>query len=360
MLRKDYFAQQTEYINMNKKLIVSRVAESGYFLFLLAIALLAIVNLTTRNFDKSPVKILSVVSGSMTPAIPVGSAIFVRSASMYYVNDVVTYRFDQNYVTHRIVFAGNYYLTKGDANQILDKENVKPSQIIGKVAFSVPYLGYLQESTKSIWGLIGFIYIPTLLIIVVETRAIILEIRRLGSPRIRLTPIIPAVLFAFILSGNSIAYYSAIVPAFSGTITTSSANPSPSSTPSPSGSATPTPSPTSSPSPTASPSPSASASPSASPTASPTGTPTACPSGVIGNCGNGAGSNNTVIVENSSTTIIGQQNNTNVSNTVTVNSNTGGNNTGSNTESNTNVQTGATVLTIEVTNSTNSNTATAE
>ncbi len=338
---------------------VTKIFEVLYVVFLLAIAGIAVINLASRNVDKSPLKILSIVSGSMSPSMPVGTAVFVREAPEYRVNDVVTYRLNNKFVTHRVVYANNdYYLTQGDANKNLDKLPVNRDQISGKVVFFLPYVGYLQESTKTWWGLIGLVYVPTLLIVIVESRSIMREFNRVGRKKINMQAIAPVGMSLFILSGISFAFYSTTIVAFSGDITSSFATTSPS--PSPSGSEDPSPTVagTSAPGPTDTPGPSssASASPSASPTVLPTATASAsaspsssgfpCGTGFIGNCGNGAGSNNTVIVGNNSSTVVNQQNNSQVNTTVTVNSNTGNNSSSGNTS--------GTVLTINTSTVTNS------
>jgi signal peptidase len=312
------------------------------------VAFLAMVNLASKDPSKSPIKIFSVVSGSMTPTLPVGSAIIVRSADAYFVNDVITYRLENKYVTHRVAFAGEYFLTKGDANKDLDLQPVIRDQILGKTIFSIPLLGYIQESTKSLLGLIVFIYIPTFIVIFVESKAILKEFQYLGRDRLNLQAYGSIGMSVFVLSGITFAFYTSITTAFSGTITTLAVFPSPtptvsfSPTPSPSKSASPSPSPTISPS--LSPTPSQTAQPS----------PSVLPSSICINQGNGAGSTNICVVNEISETIINQVNNSTIQNNVQVSNNTGGNVTSTNT-SKLSVQSGSTVLTIQTSVGANSN-----
>lgn len=93
----------------------------------------------------------SVISESMEPNIPVGSLLYVKEVSPDELqeNDVITfYGKKGSVVTHRIVsFSEDGIVTKGDANQEVDLAKVQETQILGKVVLSIPFLGYLIQST---------------------------------------------------------------------------------------------------------------------------------------------------------------------------------------------------------------------
>lgn len=92
-----------------------------------------------------------VLSGSMEPTISTGSVVLVDTKDRdYRVGDVISYWIDDKIVTHRIVkIHGNVYKTKGDSNEIEDSFSVELSQIIGKVKFRIPKLGYFISYLKS-------------------------------------------------------------------------------------------------------------------------------------------------------------------------------------------------------------------
>ncbi|MEF9946169.1 MAG: signal peptidase I [Lachnospiraceae bacterium] len=103
---------------------------------------------------------MAVVSGSMEPGIPVGSVVYVKkdiSPEDLKVKDVVTYQLGGNTrVTHRIAgidAATGNYITKGDANDTEDAEPVTFAQIVGKMAFSIPLLGYISIYIKTPLGI---------------------------------------------------------------------------------------------------------------------------------------------------------------------------------------------------------------
>lgn len=105
-------------------------------------------------------KVYGVLTGSMEPAYPTGSLIYVRKVDPndLVVGDVITFSLSPNVIaTHRIVSivpdennpAYRRFQTKGDANKSVDASLVDPSAIIGRVSFCIPMLGdianYIQK-----------------------------------------------------------------------------------------------------------------------------------------------------------------------------------------------------------------------
>lgn len=141
----------------------------GLFIGIVTITLLLLASLfpIEGNFQ-----IKSVLSGSMEPAIHTGSVVIIKSAPLYAVGDVITFGADnkQNIpVTHRIIEAKQIGLresfkTKGDANGDPDMGTVQSTDVVGKVLFTVPYLGYLLEFTKQPAGFYSFVIVPAILI----------------------------------------------------------------------------------------------------------------------------------------------------------------------------------------------------
>lgn len=91
----------------------------------------------------------NVVSGSMEPALPVGSLIYVAKVQPETVQqqDMVAFWRDGTVVTHRVVendLAQEAFVTKGDANAENDMTPVPYGNLIGKVAYHVPFMGALS------------------------------------------------------------------------------------------------------------------------------------------------------------------------------------------------------------------------
>ena len=86
-----------------------------------------------------------VYSGSMEPKIPTGAVVFTKEGAYSpETGDIITFHNEDTVVTHRVVKKEEgTFITKGDANKTADPVSVKESQIIGRVVFSLPYLGYV-------------------------------------------------------------------------------------------------------------------------------------------------------------------------------------------------------------------------
>ncbi len=108
-------------------------------------------------------QVYGVLTGSMVPAYPIGSLIYVREIDPndLELRDVITYSSGKTIVTHRIVEIvrddnNPYQLkfrTKGDANNDPDASLVGPADIIGKVAFGIPHLGTIANYIQNPPGL---------------------------------------------------------------------------------------------------------------------------------------------------------------------------------------------------------------
>lgn len=90
-----------------------------------------------------------VLSGSMEPELSVDDMIFVASADVYAVGDVVVYQSGDSLVVHRITeIADGMVTTQGDANNAPD-EPVELSAIKGRVTGSLAGLGRFVRMLKS-------------------------------------------------------------------------------------------------------------------------------------------------------------------------------------------------------------------
>ncbi|MGH7904606.1 MAG: signal peptidase I [Candidatus Dormibacteraceae bacterium] len=121
-----------------------------------------------------PVQEFAVLSGSMTPTIPVGSLVVdtrVPPAQLK-VGDVITFQPPGRpgvLETHRIHSLtpgpnGPVVRTKGDANPVPDAWSVTLTGSGWRTAFSVPGLGYLMVLAKSSLGRLLLIVVPALIL----------------------------------------------------------------------------------------------------------------------------------------------------------------------------------------------------
>ena len=87
-----------------------------------------------------------VQTGSMHGTIEIGDWIITKSTSDFKMGDIVTYKNNGDYITHRIVEAyGGTFVTKGDANTSSD-DAIDKDQIVGKVVKILHGFGILKKT----------------------------------------------------------------------------------------------------------------------------------------------------------------------------------------------------------------------
>ena len=132
------------------------------------------------------IKFLVVQSGSMAPAIKIGSVVMIKPIKEYEIGDVITFGETikgQESTTHRIydikvIEERLVYITKGDANNTPDTRGIKKSEIIGKVFLNIPYLGYVVDFAKKPLGFALIIIVPAAVIIGDEIKKICGEAKK--------------------------------------------------------------------------------------------------------------------------------------------------------------------------------------
>lgn len=137
---------------------------TGLFIVILALAVIGYKGIGGYRY-------LDILTGSMRPTMPEGTLVVIKktSAENLKTGDVITFLPSkaESYVTHRIkaVNKDGTFITKGDANNTEDLENVKSSQIAGKVVFKIAYLGaifmFIQKHSVMFIVLLAFVlFIP--------------------------------------------------------------------------------------------------------------------------------------------------------------------------------------------------------
>jgi signal peptidase len=113
------------------------------------IIIVGIVGLRVLGFVPYAVK-----TGSMEPTIHTGSLTYVDThydVKKIKEKDIIAFKLsDDLFVTHRVAEVhDDYFVTKGDANNTVDNRYVYDDEIIGKVVFSIPYLGMLSTAVDN-------------------------------------------------------------------------------------------------------------------------------------------------------------------------------------------------------------------
>jgi signal peptidase I len=133
----------------------------------------------------------TVLSGSMEPAIHTGDIVMVRpvSPAELRVGDVVTFKDPADrarLITHRLssfrARSGSFEMvTRGDANNTPERWSVPASGRLGRVAYRVPYAGYLLAQLGGRYGRILLIALPALLLAAYEVARIWRPVRWRGA-----------------------------------------------------------------------------------------------------------------------------------------------------------------------------------
>ncbi len=120
-----------------------------FLLSLWIIPLLLLILFVSGVFQYKPMAILS---NSMYPIFQRGDIVISQKITQNNIKqlkkyDIIEYKLDNRIITHRIIHIdkqdGNtLYTTMGDNNNIPDLRKVKEDQVIAKVIFSIPKIGY--------------------------------------------------------------------------------------------------------------------------------------------------------------------------------------------------------------------------
>jgi len=97
-------------------------------------------------------------SGSMRPALDVGDIVVVKAVSADAINkgDVIEFKDGSTNTIHRVVdiqeqSGSRVFITQGDANNIPDHQPVLPQQLLGKVWFRIPKVGWVSIGIKNLF-----------------------------------------------------------------------------------------------------------------------------------------------------------------------------------------------------------------
>jgi signal peptidase len=122
----------------------------------------------------------AVMSGSMEPELKVGGLVITRPVESkdIKVGNIITFYcpLNKEMTSHRVLSIENgtlsYFRTIGDANKKPDAFIVPVQNVVGKVCFHIPYLGYVTQFIKTRLGILLILGIPGLIIIAIEIKNI--------------------------------------------------------------------------------------------------------------------------------------------------------------------------------------------
>ena len=159
-------------------------------------------------FFNNKYKVSLVLSGSMEPDISVNDLVILKSTDKFNVNDIVSYKDTSGKVVmHRIIkIDGNKVITKGDANNVSDKE-IDKSQITGIYVYNIKYLGKIIKLIKTPIGLLLVLLLIVLIIFIPTGKDIVFNKKKV----IGVSSVLLVIIFSCILG-----YYSQYKKNYSG------------------------------------------------------------------------------------------------------------------------------------------------
>jgi signal peptidase len=147
----------------------------GNIVLLLAGLLLLFVLIVPLVFSG---RVAIVLSASMEPNMPMGALAITMPVlpEEVKVGDIIAFAppwEPEVTVSHRVVEVltdnGLHFSTKGDASEDIDPWVMPADYVTGRVAFNIPYLGYVANSAllyvRTWWGLIFLVALPSMLLI---------------------------------------------------------------------------------------------------------------------------------------------------------------------------------------------------
>lgn len=133
----------------NKLKVIGNIS---FAIFMIVMAVLIFITAQSKFTGREPAlfnhRIYIVDSGSMSPTINVDSMIIVKESEPNEINkgDIITYygHNKSSRVTHRVIDIennGEFFITRGDANEVNDPMPLEGKKLIGKVVFKIPFIG---------------------------------------------------------------------------------------------------------------------------------------------------------------------------------------------------------------------------
>lgn len=145
----DEIIRKSKRINRRRKII-------KIIVYIIAVPIIfyniSLIFFSVVNKNETPsffgIKTFVIISGSMEPELNIGDIVIIKKCSQEELkeNDIISYKYGQSEITHRIIQIednenGKEYITKGDNNNVRDSENIKYENIEGKSIGKIRHLG---------------------------------------------------------------------------------------------------------------------------------------------------------------------------------------------------------------------------
>ena len=150
------------------------------YIILISLILLFIINLIL-SFEENThilgIYMFNIVSESMEPTFYKDDLVVVKKSKPEELqkDDIITFKQENRIISHRILEKTKEkgevkFITKGDNNDIQDKDAIEMSNVYGKVMFSIPKVGKIIHYIQNVRGLINIIIFIIILYFLISLR----------------------------------------------------------------------------------------------------------------------------------------------------------------------------------------------
>ena len=180
---------QIKKIKENKVLNIIYKVLKGIITFVMVCLLLVIIvqKISSNNINLGGYGVYTVITGSMDPTLKVKDMILSKQvdANTLNVDDIIVFQGTEGtmagkILTHRIIkkeVRDNtiYFVTKGDANVIEDKE-ISEKQVIAKFVTKLSFLSIISHIINNTFGFFFLVFVPFIIFVFCEVVSIKNEI----------------------------------------------------------------------------------------------------------------------------------------------------------------------------------------
>lgn len=149
------------------------------YIILTILMILFIINLILsfeENTHICGIYMFNIISESMEPTLEIDDVVIVKKCSPeeLKVGDIITFEHDGRTISHRILKITKdeelKITTKGDNNDVPDKDEVDPSKVYGKVLFRIRKIGKLIHYIQNVRGFINIAIFIVIIYVLVSLR----------------------------------------------------------------------------------------------------------------------------------------------------------------------------------------------
>lgn len=175
MLDKKIMQPNTIWVKTLKKLLITIITIISLIIIIINFTFIVKQYIfKEQNPDILGFSFYIILSGSMEPELKIEDVVIVYKYIDIKEQDIITFKSNNVLTTHRVIEikesdGSKKYITKGDNNNVKDSEEITKEQIVGKVIYTIPKIGYIVLFIQSPYGIIMLI-ILFLLINIIQQR----------------------------------------------------------------------------------------------------------------------------------------------------------------------------------------------